>query len=373
MSYHGDILAASSIEWLFDTTVFGTPTNLAGSPAVSVYKNSTTQSTAGVTLTAPYDGVVGQNQILIDTSADGTFYAAGNNYSVGLSAGTLGGISVAGRVIGKFSIENRTQKADLRKILGTAVVTPNTAGLLDVNAKEAGATAWNSGAIKTTSFATGAIDAAALAADAGTEIATAVWASTTRLLTAGTNIVLAKGVGVTGFTDLDAAGIRAAVGLGAANLDTQLAAIAAYIDTEIATLVSNVGTILAAVDTEIASILSAVNAIKTITDQFVFSTANRVNAQIFGMEADSLTASALAAAAANEIRDAVWALVLTELSAVPSATPAAKDALMWLLMASRNARATTATDDKVKKDDGSTIGTAAVSDDGTTFTKGKYA
>lgn len=56
------------------------------------------------------------------------------------------------------------------------------------------------------------------------ENATAVWASGTRVLTGGTNIVLAKGTGITGFNDLDAAGIRAAVGLAAANLDTQLEA-----------------------------------------------------------------------------------------------------------------------------------------------------
>jgi len=49
-----------------------------------------------------------------------------------------------------------------------------------------------------------------------------VWATASRLLTAGTNIVLVKGVGVTGFNDLDAAGVRGAVGLAAANLDTQL-------------------------------------------------------------------------------------------------------------------------------------------------------
>jgi hypothetical protein len=52
-----------------------------------------------------------------------------------------------------------------------------------------------------------------------------VWAVATRLLTAGTNIVLAKGTGVTGFTDLDAAGVRTAVGLASANLDTQLGAL----------------------------------------------------------------------------------------------------------------------------------------------------
>jgi hypothetical protein len=44
------------------------------------------------------------------------------------------------------------------------------------------------GAINAAAIATGAIDADALAADAGTEIAAAVWANGTRVLTAGTNI-----------------------------------------------------------------------------------------------------------------------------------------------------------------------------------------
>lgn len=39
-------------------------------------------------------------------------------------------------------------------------------------------------------------------------VATAVWGAATRLLTAGTNIVLAKGVGVTGFNDLSAAQVN---------------------------------------------------------------------------------------------------------------------------------------------------------------------
>lgn len=54
------------------------------------------------------------------------------------------------------------------------------------------------------------------------ENATAVWGAGTRLLTAGTNIVLAKGTGVTGFNDLDAAGVRTAIGIASANLDSQL-------------------------------------------------------------------------------------------------------------------------------------------------------
>lgn len=89
--------------------------------------------------------------------------------------------------------------------------------------------------------AAGAIAAASFAANA----LDAVWSTTTRLLTAGTNIALAKGTGVTGFTDLAAADVRTAVGLAVANLDTQLgtlatasnlAVVAGYLDTEVAAI-----------------------------------------------------------------------------------------------------------------------------------------
>lgn len=112
-------------------------------------------------------------------------------------------------------------------------------------------------------MANNTMTAAAAASDLGTEIATAVWANGTRVLTAGTNIalakgtgitgfndiaaadvwaagtrtlsagtniVLAKGTGVTGFNDLDAAGIRSAVGMSSANMDTQLSTIDAVAD-----------------------------------------------------------------------------------------------------------------------------------------------
>jgi hypothetical protein len=72
------------------------------------------------------------------------------------------------------------------------------------------------------SLAAGAISAATFAAGA----LDSVWSTATRLLTAGTNIVLAKGTGVTGFNDLDSPGVRAAVGLASANLDAQLAPLA---------------------------------------------------------------------------------------------------------------------------------------------------
>lgn len=105
MSYQGSYGTSTLLYWLFATTVDGVPTVFAGSPALSVYKNSLTQSTTGVTLTVSYDGVVGMNQCKIDTSADTTFYDTGSQFSVVISAGTVGGSSVVGRPVGSFSIE----------------------------------------------------------------------------------------------------------------------------------------------------------------------------------------------------------------------------------------------------------------------------
>lgn len=75
---------------------------------------------------------------------------------------------------------------DVTKWNGTAVSSPATAGIPDVNVKNAGNTAWASGAITASVIATDAITAgkiaadaigaSELAADAVTEIVTAVWA-----------------------------------------------------------------------------------------------------------------------------------------------------------------------------------------------------
>jgi hypothetical protein len=86
------------------------------------------------------------------------------------------------------------------------------------------------------------------------DAATLVWAATTRTLSAGTNIVLAKGTGITGFNDLDAAGIRTALGLASANLDTQLG-----------TLNTNDGTI----NTNVLAIAARIIALATKTGAVV--------------------------------------------------------------------------------------------------------
>lgn len=109
----GDFNVSDTIDFKFTTRgVSGAPVTLAGSPAVSVYKgNSTTQSTAGVTLTVDFDGVTGLNHVRITTSSDGTFYAAATDFQVVITTGTVESISVAGEIVASFSLSNRPLNA----------------------------------------------------------------------------------------------------------------------------------------------------------------------------------------------------------------------------------------------------------------------
>lgn len=149
------------------------------------------------------------------------------------------------------------------------------------------------------SIANGVIAAATFAANA----LDAVWSTATRLLTAGTNIVLAKGTGVTGLNDLDASGVRTAVGLATANLDTQLAAIKTDVDaipTVTALTASGVraavGLATANLDTQLAAIKTDVDAIPTVTALTAagvrtavgLATAN-LDTQLAALDADILT------------------------------------------------------------------------------------
>lgn len=100
-----DYAPSSVLDFKFRTSSAGTGATLSGTPAVSVYKNnSTTQSTSGVALTVDFDGVTGLNNVRVDTSADGTFYSAGSSFQIVFTAGTVGGVSVAGHVVEEFTL-----------------------------------------------------------------------------------------------------------------------------------------------------------------------------------------------------------------------------------------------------------------------------
>ena len=133
MQYLGDYTEDyATLNFKFSThKADGTPATLSGTPAISVYKaNSTTQSTAGITLTVDFDGVTGLNNVLIDLSAD-AFYATANDYSVVITTGTVDSVSVVGTVLAHFSIENRTQKADLVKLGGNTQSATDLKDLVD--------------------------------------------------------------------------------------------------------------------------------------------------------------------------------------------------------------------------------------------------
>lgn len=314
MKHLGDFDAASVLYTKFTTyrPSTGAPFTLAGTPVVSIYKDgSLTQSTAGITLTVDFDGLTGLHHLAIDTSADGTFYSAGSHFEAVITTGTVDSVSVVGSCVASFSI--RKDSALKATVAGRTldvsaggeagidwanIGSPTTAVNLSatnfdvdqVVASVSGAVGSVTGAVgsvtgnvggnvngSVASVAANGISASSLAADAGTEIGTAVWATTTRELTAGTNIVLAKGTGVTGFNDLDATGVRGAVGLAAANLDTQLAAVQSDTDN---------------IQTRLPAALVG----------------GRMDASVGAMATDVLTAAALAADAVAEIQSGLSTL-----------------------------------------------------------------
>ena len=204
--YRGDIRLGDTIDLKFTTRSFttGAPTTLAGTPVISAYVgNSVTQITAGITLTVDFDGVTGLHNIrVVATSGNG--YATASNYDLVITTGTVGGVSVVGEVVGSFSIEARSAVMPTTAARTLDVSAGGEAGLdwanigspttaqnlsatnIDVDqvvASVSGAVGSVTGAvgsvaaggITAASIATGAIDADALAADAGTEIAAAVW------------------------------------------------------------------------------------------------------------------------------------------------------------------------------------------------------
>ena len=202
----------------------GAPFTLGGGsgPGLAVYKDgSTTQSTAGVTLTTDFDGFPGLNHFAIDTSADGTFYSAGSCFDIVIANGTVDGVSVQGAVVASFTIRKE------------AALKPTTAGrTLDVSAGgEAGLDWANIGSPATAQNLSGTnIDVDQVVASVSGAVASVTAAVTVGTMNANTLTASALATDAvaeiqSGLSTLDAAGVRTAVGLASANLDTQLSAI----------------------------------------------------------------------------------------------------------------------------------------------------
>ena len=137
MKYLGDFAPGQTVIVFFDTSdQTGLGEALASSPAPTVrcYKGSnTTEDDSGIAVTVTFDSRVGLAHVAIDTSADGTFYATGNDFAVVLTVGELDGVAIAPKVLAQFSLANRHGAAVAPtsaweasapvKSLGTAIMT----------------------------------------------------------------------------------------------------------------------------------------------------------------------------------------------------------------------------------------------------------
>ena len=135
MQYLGDYAEDyATLNFKFSThKADGTPIALAGTPAISVYKaNGTTQSTAGITLSADFDSVTGLNNVLIDLIAD-AFYAVANDYQVVITTGTVDSVSVVGTVLAHFSIENRFNETVVSDKTGFSLSDAGVDAIFDRN------------------------------------------------------------------------------------------------------------------------------------------------------------------------------------------------------------------------------------------------
>lgn len=139
MTYLGDFALGATFDFKFTSRAFasGAPTTLSGSPVVSAYvDNNTTELTAGITLTVDFDSRTGMNNVRVVASS-GNGYAAGGNYSLVITTGTVGGVSVVGEVVGMFSIEARSA---LRPTTAGRTLVVDAAGLADANTVKVGPT-----------------------------------------------------------------------------------------------------------------------------------------------------------------------------------------------------------------------------------------
>lgn len=135
--YWGDIRLGDTLDIDFTTiNTSGVPTSLSGGTLAAYVGNSTTEITAGITLTADFDARTGLNHVRVVASS-GNGYATASTVRLVLTAGTVSSASVVGYVVGSFSIENRSA---LMPATAARTLVVDAAGLADANMVKAGPT-----------------------------------------------------------------------------------------------------------------------------------------------------------------------------------------------------------------------------------------
>ena len=199
-----------------------------------------------------------------------------------------------------------------------------------------------------------------------TDIKGATWDGDTESLEAIRNRGDSAWATATGFSTLDASGVRTAVGLASANLDTQLSALSGYVDCLPATLDGAAFTAVpwnAAWDAEVQSeVADGLNAYDPPT-----------NTELVALQAhgDSTWATATSVTVSDKTGFKIAADGLDSVTATePTEKPTTfRGWLMWLVQRFRHATMTKS-QTKVLTEAGATVTTQSVSDDDTTQTLG---
>lgn len=123
----------------------GAPITLAGTPVISAYvDNSTTQITAGITLTVDFDGVTGLHNVrVVATSGNG--FTTGTNVALIITTGTVDGVSAVGYKVAEFSL-GRPGTSNVTQFNGTAATA--SGGRPEVNASHWAGTAVGSTTVR---------------------------------------------------------------------------------------------------------------------------------------------------------------------------------------------------------------------------------
>ena len=334
MMYLGDFRAGKTVRFMWSSNGSdGASITRQSNGTIAVYKDgSTSESSAGITDTEDFDTKTGIHYVTILTSD--AFYAAGSDFAVVLQTATVDGKTV-NAVLAHFSIEARSALRstaadrtldvssggeagiDLANV-GSPTTSLNLSGLTIKTATDVEADTADVQSRLPAALVSGRMDASVGAVAAGVDFSATMKASigteadwaladvglsptvTGRLDVA----VSSRGTGAA----LDAAGVRTAVGLAAANLDTQLAA----------------GT---------SAVLAALAALEDLSA-----------AQVETAVLDALSTGR------------------SELSSLPAADGSPLDKLELVHMALRNLVSQSATERKIHRSNGAVLGTAAVAD-----------
>ena len=358
MTYIGDIRLGDTFDVKFCTvTTTGAPTQLAGSPVISAYPgNSTTQLTAGITLTVDFDSVTGLNNVrVVATSGNG--YATATNYALVITTGTVGGTSAVGYVVAQFSIENRSA---LMPTTATRTLDVSSTGEAGVDWGNVGSPTTTVDLSGTTIKTTQKVDVDTIKTNPVVNGGTITF-PTTATLASTTNITAATGIDVTkllgtawatpataGLTDVNVKQISTD-GVAADNAESFFDG-TGYAGTN--NVIPSVTTVTGNVNGSVGSVTGAVGSVTGAIGSLGATAKSDVN---------------------GEVVDALNVDTYAEIGQeTPAATQTLRKMLAYLYKAWRNKKTQTSTTFSLFNDDAATVDQkSTVSDDGTTFTDGE--